>query len=133
MDRFNNLIYPNLSVNAQYHQIRMVQPLAVDRTLIQAWCFRLKGAPDEIFRRAIRFLTTLSSPASMIFSDDIEIFSRCQSGLADNAIEWLDVSRGYHSDLDTVEGAKASPGASELPTRMQFKSWLRYMTGDDES
>ena len=44
-----------------------------DRTIVRVHCFRLKGAPDEMFHRAVRFLTTLGSPASMIFSDDVEM------------------------------------------------------------
>ena len=31
MDRFNNLVWPNLNINAQYQQIRVVQPVAPDR------------------------------------------------------------------------------------------------------
>ena len=131
MDRFNNLIYPNLSVNAQFHQLRMVHPLSVDRTLIQAFCFRLKGAPEAIFHRAIRFLNTLNSPASLIFGDDIEIFSRCQQGLNQAGIEWLDVSRGLTTDSVTESGEAVSPGASELPIRVQMRAWLNYMSRDD--
>ncbi len=61
-------------------------------------CFRLKGAPDEIFHRAVRFITTLGSPASMIFSDDVEMLERCQQGLASEAGPWIDFSRGLDSD-----------------------------------
>jgi phenylpropionate dioxygenase-like ring-hydroxylating dioxygenase large terminal subunit len=128
-DRFNNLLYPNVSLNAQYQQIRIVQPLAVDRTRVVAFCFRLKGAPDMLFHRAVRFLTNLSSPASMILSDDIEIFERVQSGLANAAPEWLDQSRGLATDRADNDGRVYSPGVSELPHRAQFGAWLRYMTG----
>ena len=78
MNRFNNIIYPNLIINAQYQQMRVTIPLSVDRTIVRIHCFRLKGAPDEMFHRAVRFLTTLGSPASMIFSDDVEMLERCQ-------------------------------------------------------
>ena len=78
MNRFNNIIYPNLIINAQYQQMRVTLPISVDRTLVRIHCFRLKGAPDEIFHRAVRFITTLGSPASMIFSDDVEMLERCQ-------------------------------------------------------
>ena len=80
MNRFNNIIYPNLIINAQYQQMRVTIPLSVDRTLVRIHCFRLKGAPDEMFHRAVRFITTLGSPASMIFSDDVEMLERCQHG-----------------------------------------------------
>jgi phenylpropionate dioxygenase-like ring-hydroxylating dioxygenase large terminal subunit len=127
-DRFNNLLYPNVSLNAQYQQIRIVQPLAVDRTRVLAFCFRLKGAPDALFHRAVRFLTNLSSPASMILTDDVEIFERCQSGLANAAPEWLDQSRGLATDRTEADGCRRSAGVSELPNRVQYAAWLRYMT-----
>ena len=131
VDRFNNLIYPNISVNAQYQQIRVVHPIAVDRTQITACCFRLKGAPESVFHRTVRFLSTINSPASMIFSDDIEIFARCQSGLSEAGGEgWVNVARGY--GLDATDGANSwvSEGASELPVRAQFSAWLRHMTAN---
>jgi len=127
-DRFNNLLYPNVSLNAQYQQIRIVQPLAVDRTRVLAFCFRLKGAPDILFHRAVRFLTNLSSPASMILSDDIEIFERVQTGLSNPAPEWLDQSRGLATDRRGTDGRVQSAGVSELPHRAQYGAWLRYMT-----
>jgi len=127
-DRFNNLLYPNVSLNAQYQQIRIVQPIAVDRTRVLAFCFRLKGAPDALFHRAVRFLTNLSSPASMILSDDVEIFERVQTGLANPVPEWIDQSRGLSTDRVSNDGRRESTGISELPHRTQYGAWLRYMT-----
>jgi phenylpropionate dioxygenase-like ring-hydroxylating dioxygenase large terminal subunit len=129
MRRFNNIIYPNLVLNAQYQQMRVTIPLAVDRTLVRVHCFRLKGAPDEIFHRAVRFLTTLGSPASMIFSDDVEMLERCQQGLARESGAWIDFSRGFDSDRRGDNGS-ISGAASEMPMRVQFKAWIDCMTAD---
>ena len=130
VDRFNSLIYPNVSLNAQYHQMRIVHPLAVDRTRVIVQCFRLKGAPDKIFHRAVRFLSTLNSPASMIFSDDVEIFERAQFGLSGEGRDWLDMSRGGSTEFPQPDGSLATPGASELPVRAQFRAWLNHMTAE---
>jgi phenylpropionate dioxygenase-like ring-hydroxylating dioxygenase large terminal subunit len=127
MDRFNNLIWPNVSLNAQFHQLRVVHPVAVDRTEVHSACFRLKGAPEGVFERAVRFLTTLNSPASLIFSDDIEIFERCQRGLTGPGPEWVDMSRGLGLERPMQDGTVATPGASELPVRAQFAAWLAHM------
>ena len=129
MRRFNNIIYPNIILNAQYQQMRVVIPLAVDRTRVHIRCFRLKGAPDEIFHRAVRFLTTLGSPASMIFSDDVEMLERCQQGLVSEAGPWIDFSRGLDSDRRDDQG-QVSGAASEMPMRMQFKAWVERMTAE---
>jgi hypothetical protein len=76
----------------------------------------------------VRFLTNLSSPASMILSDDVEIFERVQSGLANPMPEWIDQSRGLSTDRVDNAGRRESTGISELPHRAQYAAWLRYMT-----
>ena len=127
MNRFNNIIYPNLVINAQYQQMRVTVPVSVDRTLLHVHCFRLKGAPDEIFHRAVRFLTTLGSPMSMIFSDDMEMLERCQQGLEKDVGPWIDISRGFGMEHRGDDGS-VSGAASEMPMRVQFKAWVDYLT-----
>ncbi len=128
MDRFNNLVWPNLNINSQFHQIRVVHPISVNETVIEGYCFRLKGAPEEIFHRAVRFLTALVSPASMIFSDDLEIFGRVQRGLQDGTIRRLDSRRGLNTDAKAPNGHGArSTTSSELPIRSQVNAWRQWM------
>ena len=129
MDRFNNLIWPNLNVNSQFHQIRVVHPISVNETVIEGYCFRLKGAPEEIFYRSIRFLGTLVSPASMIFSDDLEIFERIQHGLENGKLERLDHRRGMATDKPlNGTGNFHSTTSSELPLRSQTAAWKYWMS-----
>jgi len=125
--RFNNIVYPNLILNAQYQQMRVTIPISVDRTLVRIHCFRLKGAPDAMFQRAIRFLSNIGSPASMIFSDDVEMLERCQQGLARDTGPWIDFSRGLDSDRRGENGS-ISGAASEMPMRVQFTAWVDCMT-----
>ncbi|MBV8835514.1 MAG: Rieske 2Fe-2S domain-containing protein [Alphaproteobacteria bacterium] len=127
--RFNNIVYPNLIINAQYQQMRVTIPIDVDRTMVRIHCFRLKGAPDAMFHRAVRFLSNIGSPASMIFSDDVEMLERCQQGLARDAVSWIDFSRGLDGDRQGAEGS-VSGAASEMPMRVQFQAWVDYMTAD---
>jgi phenylpropionate dioxygenase-like ring-hydroxylating dioxygenase large terminal subunit len=129
MNRFNNIIYPNLVINAQYQQMRVTVPVSVDRTLLHIHCFRLKGAPDELFQRAVRFLTTLGSPMSMIFSDDVEMLERCQQGLARDVGPWIDISRGLGMEKRGANGS-VSGAASEMPMRVQFAAWVNYLTAE---
>jgi phenylpropionate dioxygenase-like ring-hydroxylating dioxygenase large terminal subunit len=127
MNRFNNIIYPNLIINTQQQQMRVIIPLAVDLTLIRYYCFRLKGAPDEIFHRAIRFMSNSGSPASMISSDDVEMLERCQRGLVKQASPWVNFARGADSDRRESDGTVGG-AASELPMRVQFEAWVNYLT-----
>lgn len=133
LDRFNNLIYPNININAQYHQLRIVHPVAPDRTLVISHCFKLVGAPDEIFHRAVRFLTNLGSPASMIYGDDATIFERCNVGLRNSGPDtWIDMQRGVGLERPLPDGSTIS-AATEAPIRSQFHAWLDYMTAGDQS
>ena len=127
MNRFNNIIYPNLIINAQQQQMRVTIPLAVDLTQVHVHCFRLKGAPEEMFHRAVRFLTTIGSPASMIFSDDVEMLERCQQGLVKQAGPWVNFERGLDSDRREGNG-NVGGAASEVPMRVQFEAWVNYLT-----
>ena len=126
VDRFNNLIFPTLNLNAQYQQMRVVVPVAVDCTIVRVSCFRLLGAPDEIFERAVRFLTNIGSPASMIFSDDLEMLGRCQAGMAGSAAPWLNIERGRGRERAGNAGRQDAT-ASELPLRAQLQAWAALM------
>ena len=95
--------------------------------MLVSFCFRLKGAPENLFHQAVRFLTNLCSPYSMIFGDDLEVFTRCQAGLANHLPEWIDVSRGLGRDTRHADGMVESPSLSELPQRAQIAAWLRCM------
>ena len=131
MDRFNNLIWPTLSVNSRFQTIRVVQPVAADRTIVRSYCFRLAGAPPEMFELSLRFLNTASSPASLVATDDLEIFERCQQGLQDSASDWIDISRGMQKDQPEGPAggvtAITAAGTSELPIRAQMRAWRAYM------
>jgi phenylpropionate dioxygenase-like ring-hydroxylating dioxygenase large terminal subunit len=127
LDRFNNLIWPTLSVNARFATLRIVQPVAVDRTIVQAACFRFDGAPEEMFDLTLQFLNTGASAASLVASDDLEIFERCQRGLAQGGHDWIDVSRGLSADRADGHGVTGS-GTSELSIRNQLAAWRRWMS-----
>ena len=130
-DTFNHLIYPNLILNPKHQQFRQVQPVAADRSIVRSGCFRLAGAPDGMFHRAVRFLSTLNSPASMIASDDNAVFAGCQRALEGDDSEWIDLGRGHGDDRAHEEGGQAGAvGTSELSIRTQYRAWLDHMSGD---
>ena len=66
-------------------------------------------------------------PASLVASDDLEIFERCQRGLADSANPWIDMRRGVLADRSQADGSIVSGGTSELPIRHQFATWKAWM------
>src|SRR5690606_12666409 len=42
--RHNTVYYPSLTIKGAIQTIRVVRPIAVDRTLIESWSLRLVGA-----------------------------------------------------------------------------------------
>lgn len=119
-NRHNTIVYPGLFVNSRLAQIRQLQPVSVDCTEQHGYIFRLKGAPEEMFEASVRMVNTNNSPASIVTSDDHEIFERIQQSLAAGRHEWADLSRG----LEREDGAR---GTNELPMRNQHRAWAQYM------
>ncbi len=126
-ETFNNLIYPNVTVNSRYQFVRVVQPVAVDLTQVYSYCFRLVGAPAEMFPMSVRFVTTVSSPSSLIAADDLAIFERSHRALDDGGREWLDYSRRHGQERPDGEDGTADIGTSELPMRTMMRAWRRLM------
>ncbi|MFL6572034.1 MAG: aromatic ring-hydroxylating dioxygenase subunit alpha [Burkholderiales bacterium] len=123
------LIYPGLSVQSPLQQLRAVRPLGVDRTLTEIWHFRLKGAPEAIYRRSLAYYNLVNSPATLVNADDLENFWKVHQGLSSEGGDWVSFARHYGRDIqkgEMVETA-ANCGTSEAPMRNQMKAWARYM------
>ena len=88
---------------------------------------RLDGAPQEMHELTLQFVNLAASPASLVASDDLEVFERCQRGLEDAALDWIDVRRGALGDRRQADGSTLGGGTSELAVRNQFEAWLQYM------
>src|SRR6267143_910082 len=52
---WNTILYPNCSFMSQFRQLRIVQPLAVDRTVVYTYSLRMKDAPPQMFRDPVAF------------------------------------------------------------------------------
>jgi hypothetical protein len=123
------LLYPGLSVQSPLQQLRAVRPLSVDRTLTEIWHFRLKGAPEAIYRRALGYYNLVNSPSTMVNADDLENFWRCHQGLSSEGGEWVSFHRHAGQD-DEKDGVILSRwGTSEAPMRNQFRAWTHYVAG----
>ncbi len=123
------LIYPGLSVQSPLQQLRAVRPLGVDRTLTEIWHFRLKGAPEAIYRRSLAYYNLVNSPATLINADDLENFWKCHQGLSANAGDWVSLGRHHGHDIEKGGMVATAPncGTSEAPMRNQMKAWTKYM------
>jgi phenylpropionate dioxygenase-like ring-hydroxylating dioxygenase large terminal subunit len=123
------LLYPGLSVQSPLQQLRAVRPLGVDRTLTEIWHFRLKGAPEPIYRRSLAYYNLVNSPATLVNADDLENFWKCHQGLASEGGDWVSFARHHGRDIVKGEAVETAPscGTSEAPMRNQMKAWAQYM------
>lgn len=126
VDRHIAIFYPNLSITPSYLQLRLIVPLAVDRTRIEAWSFRLLGVPESINRRTVAFANAINSAASLVRADDLENFERVQTGLRAEGARWVSAHRAQAAEPEPVG---PSHGMSERFIRNQFHAWRSYMEG----
>src|SRR6185312_17117534 len=64
--RHNTVYYPSLTIKGAIQTIRVARPLAVDKTVIESWTFRLAGAPDEMLARTATYSRLINAPTSMV-------------------------------------------------------------------
>ena len=128
----NSVCFPSLAVKGSPQAIRVIRPLAADRTLVEAWSFRVEGAPDLLFERSMTYNRLVFSPMSVVAHDDVHLFESIQQGLRGSSNEWVSL----HRDFDPAElegGTREVNGTNELLMRNQFRAWATFMTLDMES
>ncbi|MBO0750803.1 MAG: Rieske 2Fe-2S domain-containing protein [Bradyrhizobiaceae bacterium] len=125
----NTLIYPNLSVMGLNIHVRVIKPVAVDRTEVMVYPVRLAGAPDAMNFANLRLLNVTHSAASFVQTDDVEAFVRSQRGLQSRGTEWVDISRGLGvEERDDARGVTRGLATHEMAVRAQYQAWVNYMT-----
>ena len=122
------LIYPGLSVQSPLQQLRVVRPLSVDKTLTEIWHFRLKGAPEAMYRRALGYYNLVNSPSTMVNADDLWNFWKCHKGLESTGGDWVSFHRNAGQDPESDGVTRSVIGTSEQPMRNQFKAWSQLMS-----
>ena len=129
--RHNTVYYPNLTVKGAIQTIRVVRPVAVDRTLIESFTLRLVGAPPALLERSATYNRLINAPTSVVGHDDLYCYRAIQEGLAANGNEWVSLQRNY-SDREKEAGlAGIHNGTSEVSMRGQFRAWVAGMaTGE---
>ena len=126
---WNTILYPNASFMSQFRQLRIIHPLAVDRSVVYAYSFRMPKAPVRMFRDTIAFSNVVNGTGSWVLTDDLEVYERIQKGFSSGAVEWAYIGRGHGRDVAEPDGAsRGATGTSEVFIRGQMRAWLDYMT-----
>ncbi|HKW83597.1 MAG TPA: aromatic ring-hydroxylating dioxygenase subunit alpha, partial [Burkholderiaceae bacterium] len=123
----NALCFPSLSVKGSPQAIRVIRPLAADRTLVEAWSFRAEGAPDILFERSMTYNRLVFSPMSVVAHDDVHLFESIQQGLRADGNEWVSLHRDFDV-RELEESTQTVNGTNELLMRNQFRAWAKFMT-----
>src|SRR2546425_1461205 len=72
--RHNTVYYPSLTIKGAIQSIRVARPLAADRTVLESWTFRLKGAPESLLQRTVMYNRLINSPMSVVGHDDLHCY-----------------------------------------------------------
>ncbi|HEX3480221.1 MAG TPA: Rieske 2Fe-2S domain-containing protein [Kofleriaceae bacterium] len=121
------LVYPYLSVQSPLQQLRCLRPISPSKTLSEIWHFRLKGAPEAIYRRSLWYYNLVNSPATMVNADDLENWTKGQWGLESEGGDWVSFHRDYGGDSEQNGVIYSNHGTSEAVMRNQFRAWVQYM------
>jgi benzoate/toluate 1,2-dioxygenase alpha subunit len=120
----NLCLYPNVYLMDQFSsQIRVVRPLAVDKSEVTIYCIAPKGESEEARSHRIRQYEDFFNASGMATPDDLEEFRACQQGYAGRALEWNDMSRGAKHWIT---------GADEAAEKIGLKPIMSGVKNEDE-
>jgi len=125
-------IFPNIQL--MEFKLRIIQPVAVDKTIIYEFPIELIGTSDEV-NTAIRTrlfkevsISSGSPVSGMVNADDVEIYARTQTGLSSGHMAWLRFGRGIHREKSERDYEWSGQDMDELPQRSLYREWLKQMT-----
>ncbi len=124
--RHNTVYYPNLTVKGAIQAIRVARPIAVDKTLIESWTFRLVGAPERLLQRTVLYTRLINAPTSVVGHDDRHCYRAIQEGLRAQGNDWVSLHRNF-APAEREQIAGDYNGTSEVSMRGQFRAWAQFM------
>ena len=123
--RFNLVIFPNFAL-LEYH-VRVIRPMAVDRTEVRTYHTSLVGAPVEMNQRRVRDHEFFYGPAGFGGPDDYVVFDRIQQGYDAWGSPWVLFNRGYKSEQIDETGVRSGAHTQETQQRAPYYEYRRLM------
>ena len=121
----NVVFYHSMALKGAPPVMRVLRPLAVDRTVVEAWAFQPEGAPAELLHSALLYNRQVFSPLSMVAHDDLYLFEGVQKSLAARGNPWVNLCRGGAGD--SAELPREVSGIDEALLRNQYRAWAEAM------
>ena len=124
----NLTLFPNVQIaeNASM-QLRIIRPIAVDRTEMLTYCVAPKGEPAEARIKRLRQYEDFFNPTGFATPDDTGAYEACQRGDEARTLDW---QQGYARGLAAVR-AGGNPEAEELGIAPETSSVGSYRMGDE--
>lgn len=132
----NLTLFPNvqIAVNAST-QLRIIAPLAHNKTEMHTWCLVPKGESATARALRIRQYEDFFNPTGMAIADDNAVYEECQHGIAAQAGPWLqgharglaatrDGGNDYSRSLG-MEPERSVSGPSVLGDETLFQNYYR--------
>ncbi|HEX4210400.1 MAG TPA: aromatic ring-hydroxylating dioxygenase subunit alpha [Candidatus Binataceae bacterium] len=119
-------IFPNLIFIL--NQMRVIQPVSVDHTVVSYYPTLLKGVPDEMNSRRLSETYLIHGPAGRVAPDDIEAYERNQAGFQAQVNEWLVLRRGLDREEREDNGSIAGHETDETTQRALWRHYRTLMT-----
>ncbi|MBD2836243.1 anthranilate 1,2-dioxygenase large subunit [Pseudomonas sp. JM0905a] len=122
MHRLRNLnIYPSLFFMDQISsQLRIVRPLAWNKTEIISQCIGVKGESDADRESRIRQFEDFFNVSGMGTPDDLVEFREQQRGFQGRLERWSDISRGYGKWVTGATSNSQTLGIAPVMTGTEF-------------
>ena len=123
----NAVLYPSIALKGSPLSMRVIRPLAVNRTLVEAWSFRAVGAPEVLLERAMTYNRLVFSPMSVVAHDDVHLFESIQQGLLAQGQPWVSLHRN-HVAGESAQSPADTNSANEWLMRNQYRAWAQAMS-----
>jgi phenylpropionate dioxygenase-like ring-hydroxylating dioxygenase large terminal subunit len=126
-------LFPNVVVAGPH--IRVIRPIAPDRTEVRQYFVDLPGAPDRVrtFRRMQE--QGFYGPSGYGGPDDVEMFERIQAGLGGGDVgllsPWILMNRGQSSEVQQESCVRSGSATSEVPQRGFYREWRERMSAGE--
>lgn len=126
---FNLNLFPNVACSMAF--LRVLRPLAVDRTEIHHVALVMDGGPEEANQARLRLHEFFQGPMGFGTPDDAEAWTRVQKGAAAGAQGFAHdprilVNRGLAGEKATADGF-ASDVSAETGMRAAYRQWKKMM------
>lgn len=124
----NTILYPGLAFKVSPAMLRVLQPMAADRTRLEVWALAPRGAPEVLHQRAVSYTRLVFSPFSVVAHDDIRLFEAMQESLQSGGNEWISLHRGHQTGVEPELPAEVEDGNDEIMMRNQYRAWQEAMS-----